>query len=240
MLELDAVGAGYGSIQILFDVSLSVGAGEALAVIGPNGAGKTTLLRTISGFLTPTDGRIRFEDAEISGLRPHQVVDRGIAQVLEGRRIIGGMTVLDNLLLGAHVRLGRARSDVERSIERVWELFPVLADRSALAAGSLSGGEQQMLAISRALMSRPKLMLLDEPSMGLAPYLVDQIRDTLLSLKRSEGLTMILVEQNPDLAAEVADRVCVMETGQIVTEGATELLDDRERVARLYLGGEGE
>lgn len=237
LLELRDISARYGRIQVLFDVSLSVARGEALAIVGPNGAGKTTVLRTISGFLRPLGGSIVFDGAEIAGSRPDETVRLGLAQVLQGRRIVGAMTVYDNLLLGAHLRLGRrSRRDVAASLETVYALFPVLAERAQMLAGSLSGGEQQMLAVARALMSRPEVLLLDEPSMGLAPFVIEGIMQTLRQLK-SDGLTLILVEQNPDLAAQISDRVCIMETGRVVEVGGLEVLADRERVAFMYLGG---
>lgn len=238
ILELRDINAGYGSVQVLFDVSLRVIAGEAMAVLGPNGAGKTTLLRTASAFLQPMSGSIHFRDEDVTRYRPHEVVEAGVAQVLQGRHIIAPMTVADNLLLGAHHRYRRSkRREIDESLEYVYELFPVLRDRSGLPAGALSGGEQQMLAIGRALMSRPELLLLDEPSMGLAPLIVEEILDTLRHLKE-DGLTLVLIEQNPDLVANIADRVCVLETGRVVEVGDVELARDRERMALMYLGGD--
>ena len=237
VLDITDLDVGYGPVQVLFGLSLAVGKGECLAVLGPNGAGKTTLLATISGFLSPRRGRIRLGGTEIGGRPPHTIVRAGISQVMQGRQVLGPMSVRDNLLLGAHLRLpSEGRAAVESSLRHVYTLFPVLAERARMAAGALSGGEQQMLAIGRALMSSPRLMLLDEPSMGLGPMIVEQILDVLQRLK-SEGLTMVLVEQNPDVALRLADRCCVLESGHLVAEGSPGLLKNEEHVRALYLGG---
>jgi branched-chain amino acid transport system ATP-binding protein len=237
VLEIRDLSVGYGHVQVLFGVSLSVPRGECLAVLGPNGAGKTTLLATVSGFLSPLAGHITLDGADIAGRPPHAIVRAGIAQVMQGRQVLGPMSVRDNLLLGAHLRLPReGRAAVETSLRHVYDLFPILAERARLAAGGLSGGEQQMLAIGRALMSRPTLLLLDEPSMGLGPLIVEQLLDVLLRLKR-DGLTMVLVEQNPDVALRLADRCGILESGHLVAEGRPELLRDEEHVRALYLGG---
>jgi branched-chain amino acid transport system ATP-binding protein len=238
MLSIEKVSAGYGGVQVLFEVGLSVRAGECVALLGPNGAGKTTLLRTVCGFLRPTSGRVDFLDAQIVGQAPHEIVARGISQVLQGRQVLGPMSVRDNLLLGGHVIFAREGArQVEASLREVYALFPILEERSAAQAGSLSGGEQQMLAIGRALMSRPRALLLDEPSMGLAPLIVGQIQRVLQRIKET-GIAMLLVEQNPDLAFALAERCCVMESGHIVLVGATSELRGHGRIAELYLGGD--
>jgi len=237
VLEITDLDVGYGRVQVLFGVSLSVPRGECLAVLGPNGAGKTTLLATISGFLAPFSGHVRVDGADIGGRPPHAIVRAGIAQVMQGRQVLGPMSVYDNLLLGAHLRLPReGRAAVDESLRHVYALFPILAERARMAAGGLSGGEQQMLAIGRALMSRPTLLLLDEPSMGLGPLIVEQILEVLLRLKH-EGLTMVLVEQNPDVALRLADRCGILESGHVVAQGAPDLLRDEAHVRALYLGG---
>jgi branched-chain amino acid transport system ATP-binding protein len=236
MLDIRGLSAGYGRVQVLFDVSLSVAAGECVALLGPNGAGKTTLLRTACGFVVPTAGEVRFAGEAITGLPPHAIVARGLVQVLQGRQVFGPMSVRDNLLLGAHVRLGRTSArDVSGQLEEIYQLFPILAERSGQHAGSLSGGEQQMLAIGRALMSRPRAILLDEPSMGLAPLVVAQIQSVLQRIKQT-GIATLLVEQNPDVAFALADRCCVLEAGHMLLEGKTDELRDHRRIAELYLG----
>jgi branched-chain amino acid transport system ATP-binding protein len=232
-LALHGVHAGYRAVRVLFDVSLQVAEGECVALLGPNGAGKTTLLRTISGFLRPSAGEVRFANAAIGGKPPHEIVALGISQVLQGRQVLGPMSVRDNLLLGAHVRY--SRRDSEARLGEIHDLFPILAERGRAQAGSLSGGEQQMLAIGRALMSRPRALLLDEPSMGLAPLVVAQIR-TVLERIKGTGIAMLLVEQNPDLAFALADRCVVLESGHVVLQGPTAELRSHERIAELYLG----
>jgi branched-chain amino acid transport system ATP-binding protein len=226
----------YGRIQALNGVSLSVGAGELIALIGANGAGKSTLLQAISGLLPSWQGDIHFEKAALRGLRPPAIVQRGISLVPEGRLLFPPLTVRVNLELGAYLRYRRKDHDaIAADLESVWELFPILRDRAHQPAGTLSGGEQQMLAIGRALMARPKLLLLDEPSMGLAPLLVQRILETLVKL-REQGLTLLLVEQNARAALQVADRGYVLENGRMVLEGASaDLLADRD-LKRAYLG----
>src|ERR1019366_3463710 len=178
MLEVDRLNGGYGAVQVLFGISLAVQAGKCVAVLGPNGAGKTTLLRAISGFISAPSTSIKLEGRPIGGLPPHAIVALGVSQVMQGRQVLGPMSVRDNLLLGGHVTYSvRGRNDVEHALQEVYDLFPILAERRGLPAAALSGGEQQMLAIGRALMSRPKVLLLDEPSMGLAPIIVKQIQD---------------------------------------------------------------
>jgi branched-chain amino acid transport system ATP-binding protein len=237
MLSISNLNVGYGPVQVLFGVSLTAQAGQCVGVLGPNGAGKTTLLRAISGFLEPRSGSIEFDGRPIAGVAPHRIVKLGISQVLQGRQVLGPMSVRDNLLLGAHVTYAEhGRGAVETALAEVYEMFPILLERSRLQAASLSGGEQQMLAIGRALMSRPRALLLDEPSMGLAPMIIQQIADVLRKIK-ALGITMLLIEQNPDFAFGVADRCCVLESGHVVLEGETQILRNHEQMASLYLGG---
>jgi branched-chain amino acid transport system ATP-binding protein len=237
MLGVRNLRAGYRTVSVLFDVTLAVAEGECVALLGPNGAGKTTLLRTISGFLRPSAGDVDFCGQPIGGMPPHAIVALGISQVLQGRQVLGPMSVRDNLLLGGHVAFARrgGQREVQARLAEVYELFPILAERATAHAGSLSGGEQQMLAIGRALMSRPRALLLDEPSMGLAPLVVAQIQAVLQRIKQT-GIAMLLVEQNPDLAFALADRCCVLESGHLVLEGPTSELRSHERIAELYLG----
>jgi len=233
MLELHGVQAGYGSIQALRDVSLHVAEGEIVTLIGANGAGKSTTLMTICGLLTAQAGEIRFAGKSLRGLQPHEVVGLGIVQVPEGRRIFPQMSVLENLQLGAYLR--RDRDGIRRDLDHVMELFPILAQRRQQAGGTLSGGEQQMLAISRALMARPRLLLLDEPSLGLAPLVIRQIFAMLRRINR-EGTTVFLVEQNANQALKLAHRGYVLENGRVVlNDTAAELLDNAA-VKRAYLG----
>ncbi|HXF69320.1 MAG TPA: ABC transporter ATP-binding protein [Thermoflexus sp.] len=236
-LKVEALRAAYGPVQVLHGVSLQVGAGEIVTVIGANGAGKTTLLRAISGLLRPTAGRIWFDGQEITGWPPERIVALGLVQIPERRQLFASMSVEDNLYLGAYLRLRRGeRKAVEEDLQRVYELFPRLKERRRQIAGTLSGGEQQMLAIGRGLMARPRMLLLDEPSLGLAPLLVQELFRVIRSL-REQGLTVLLVEQNARQALRVADRAYVMETGRIVREGpAVELLEDPALQA-AYLGG---
>jgi branched-chain amino acid transport system ATP-binding protein len=237
MLSIANLNVGYGSVQVLFDVSLRAEAGQCVGVLGPNGAGKTTLLRAISGFLTPTSGIIEFDGHLIGGTQSHQIVKLGISQVLQGRQVLGPMSVRDNLLLGAHVIYAhRGRQEVEAALAEVYDMFPILLERSRLPAAALSGGEQQMLAIGRALMSRPRALLLDEPSMGLAPLVIEQIAKVLHGIK-ALGITMLLIEQNPDFAFGIADRCCILESGHVMLEGETQILRNHEQMASLYLGG---
>ena len=236
MLILTSIVTHYGSVQALKGISLHVNEGEIVALIGANGAGKTTTLRTISGLLSPRSGDMTFRGRTIAGMPPEAVVRSGISQVPEGRQVFGSLSVLDNLLLGAY-RLGwrEKRARLAEELARVYALFPVLQDRADQAAGTLSGGEQQMLAIGRALMSNPQLLLLDEPSLGLAPRAMRAIFDAIPKFQAA-GLTVLLVEQNARAALQIADRAYVMETGRVVMEGsAQELLDQRD-VQRAYLG----
>jgi branched-chain amino acid transport system ATP-binding protein len=233
MLELRHVTAGYGAFTALWDVSLSIRAGEAVAVVGPNGAGKTTLLRVISGLVPPRAGELELEGERLTGRRAHEIVARGIAHVPEGRRIFPGLTVADNLKMGAFLPAARRRFG--ESVERVFGLFPILAERRSQRAGSLSGGEQQMLAIGRALMSRPKLILLDEPSMGLAPVLVLRLFD-LIRRVREEGYTILVVEQNVRQVLKIVDRAYLLEVGRIKVEGRAAELSEEDFVRKAYVG----
>jgi branched-chain amino acid transport system ATP-binding protein len=233
MLELRDVTAGYGQFTALWDVNLRVIDGEAVAVVGPNGAGKTTLMRVISGLVPPRSGRLRLDGDDLTGKPAHEIVARGIAHVPEGRRIFPLLTVADNLKMGAF--LPRARRDYRESLERVYGLFPVLADRQGQRAGSLSGGEQQMLAIGRALMSRPKLILLDEPSMGLAPVMVLRLFD-LIRRVREEGYTILVVEQNVRQVLKLVDRAYLLEVGRIKMEGRADELSEQDFVRKAYVG----
>jgi branched-chain amino acid transport system ATP-binding protein len=233
MLELHQVTAGYGAFTALWDVSLRVAQGEAVAVVGPNGAGKTTLLRAISGLIAPRAGRIALEGAELAGHPAYEIVAHGIAHVPEGRRLFPQLTVGENLKMGAF--LPRARGHVRESLDRVYGLFPVLAERQAQRAGSLSGGEQQMLAVGRALMSRPKLILLDEPSMGLAPVMVLRLFD-LIRRVREEGYTILVVEQNVRQVLKLVDRAYLLEVGRIKIEGRAADLAEQDFVRQAYVG----
>jgi len=233
MLELQEVEVFYGNIRALQGVSLTVQAGELVTLIGANGAGKSTTLKTISGLLRPKRGEVRYEGQPLHTLAPNQIVRLGISHCPEGRRIFGGLSVEENLRLGAVQR--RDSTAVRSDIERMYTLFPRLKDRRNQAGGTLSGGEQQMLAISRALMSRPKVLLLDEPSLGLAPLLVETIFATIAQLKRAQT-TILLVEQNARLALDIADRAYVMETGRITLAGRAADLKHNPQVESTYLG----
>jgi branched-chain amino acid transport system ATP-binding protein len=234
MLELQGVSVSYGSIRALRGVNLRVGKGELVTLIGSNGAGKTTCLLAISGVLRPQQGAITYEGEDITRLAPFEIVRRGISQSPEGRHIFARLTVAENLMLGAGRR--RDRTGIARDRDWVSTLFPVLRERLSQTAGTLSGGEQQMLAMGRALMSRPRLLLLDEPSLGLAPLMVQTIFDVTRKI-RAEGGTILLVEQNARQALEVADRGYVLETGQIILEGSASALKADEGVEKAYLGG---
>ena len=236
MLRVRNLKCYYGRIRAINGVSLSVRKQELIALIGANGAGKSTLLQTICGLLPDWEGEIEFERDSLRGLKPPAIVKKGISLVPEGRLLFPPMSVIDNLKLGAYVRYRqRDHENVERDLEEVLALFPVLRERSRQAAGTLSGGEQQMLAIGRALMARPRLLLLDEPSMGLAPFLVRLILDVLVRLKQ-QGITLLLVEQNARAALQIADRGYVLENGRIVLDGTSaDLLADQD-VKRAYLG----
>ncbi|ERL04309.1 ABC transporter ATP-binding protein [Mitsuokella sp. oral taxon 131] len=234
MLQIDHIDVFYGAIHALKGVSLEVQTGEIVTLIGANGAGKSTTLRTISGLLAPKAGTITFLGADITGKKAHEIVKDGISQVPEGRRVFAEMTVLENLELGAFTRTDKA--GIASDLEMVFARFPRLKERRAQLAGTLSGGEQQMLAMGRALMSRPKLLLLDEPSMGLAPLLIREIFDIIADINK-EGTTVLLVEQNANMALSIASRAYVLETGRITLSGAAKELAASEDVRKAYLGG---
>ena len=233
MLELRGITAGYGHFTALWDVTLRVAAGEAVAVVGPNGAGKTTLLRVISGVIPPRAGELVFEGTALGGRPAHEIVAHGIAHVPEGRRLFPLLTVADNLKMGAF--LPAARTRYRESLDRVHALFPVLAERQRQRAGSLSGGEQQMLAIGRALMSRPRLILFDEPSMGLAPVMVLRLFD-LIRRVREEGYTILVVEQNVRQVLKLVDRAYLLEVGRIRMEGRADELGEQDFIRKAYVG----
>jgi branched-chain amino acid transport system ATP-binding protein len=233
LLELENVHSYYGHIQALRGISLTVEEGEVVTLIGSNGAGKTTTLRSIHGVLPPREGKIIFDGEEIQGLPAHDMISRGIAQSPEGRKIFFRMTVRENLEMGAYNR--NDGSGIREDMDRVFELFPRLNERVKQEAGTMSGGEQQMLAIGRALMGRPKLLLLDEPSMGLAPVLVERIFQTIQEINQ-QGTTILLVEQNANVALEIATRGYVLETGSIVNSASAEKLREDPKVREAYLG----
>jgi branched-chain amino acid transport system ATP-binding protein len=233
LLSLDGVNVFYGGIHALRDVSIRIEAGEVVTLIGANGAGKSTTLRAISGLLTPRSGRVRFEGAEIAGVPAHKLVARGISMSPEGRGVFANLTVLENLEMGAYLVHDRAR--IREDMDRGFTLFPRLKERMKQRAGTLSGGEQQMLAIARALMSRPKLLLLDEPSLGLAPLVCQTIFQTIDAIKAA-GTTVLLVEQNAQSALRHSDRGYVLETGSVILEGRAAELADNPRVREAYLG----
>ena len=234
MLELKDVNTFYGSIQALKSVSMSVEKGEIITLIGANGAGKSTTLMTISGIVRPESGTVSFEGKDLGALEPDQIVATGICQVPEGRRIFPYLTVQENLDLGAYLR--RDRTEIHKDLDYVFSLFPILSQRRHQAGGTLSGGEQQMLAISRALMARPRLLLLDEPSLGLAPLIVQQIFEILTQINRENGTTIFLVEQNAYMALRIAHRGYVMENGVIVLADAAAALLENDEVKSAYLG----
>jgi branched-chain amino acid transport system ATP-binding protein len=235
MLELHDVHAFYGNIEALKGISLTVEQGEIVTLIGANGAGKTTTLRTITGLLKPRQGRILLEGEDLTAYKPHEIVAKGVAMVPEGRGVFSRLTVLENLELGAYLR--KDKRGIKEDLERVYELFPRLKERRNQVAGTLSGGEQQMLAMGRALMSRPRLLLLDEPSMGLAPVLVEAIFDIIVEINK-QGTTVLLVEQNALMALSIAHRGYVLRTGEIVLADTAENLRNNEMVQKTYLGME--
>ncbi|RLE14510.1 branched-chain amino acid ABC transporter ATP-binding protein [Candidatus Aerophobetes bacterium] len=236
MLRIRNLRSFYGNLQALKGVSLHIEEGEIVSLIGANGAGKSTLLNSISGLISSKKGRILLDGKDITNFPPQRIVKEGISLVPEGRQLFAPLSVMDNLLLGAYQRFGRKKTDqIEADIERVFQIFPILKERRKQIAGTLSGGEQQMLAIARALMSKPKFLLLDEPSMGLAPKVAREIFRIILRL-REEGVTIFLVEQNARIALQLANRGYVIETGKIVFEGTSEELLGNREIVRAYLG----
>jgi branched-chain amino acid transport system ATP-binding protein len=233
MLEVSSLNVSYGDLQVLWDISLEVNRGEIVALIGPNGAGKSTLLNTIAGVLAPTSGEISLDKQTIHGYSSYQIVSRGISLVPEQRGIFATMTVLDNLALGAFIP--RARQKKAESIQEMFRLFPILEERQSQIAGTLSGGERQMLAIGRALMTLPTLLMLDEPSLGLAPIIVDNIFQNIQAINR-QGITVLLVEQNVRLALEIADRAYILEQGRIDASGSADEILQSDRIQNAYLG----
>jgi branched-chain amino acid transport system ATP-binding protein len=235
MLEIKNLVVNYGAIAALHGISLSVPDGKIVTLIGANGAGKTTTLKTISGLVKSASGEIIYDGKNIAGLPPHQIVACGISQSPEGRMVFANLTVLENLRLGAYLQ--KDQQIIRRELEHVFALFPRLREREKQIAGTLSGGEQQMLAIGRALMSRPKLLLLDEPSLGLAPLLVKTIFEKIVAINRQQGLTILLVEQNANLALEISHFGYVLETGKVVLQGDSRELRQNPQVKQAYLGG---
>lgn len=234
MLTIKNLNVYYGAIHAVKDLNMEVGDGEIVTLIGSNGAGKSTTLHTISGLIKPKTGSILYKGEEIVGIPAHKLVGRGLVQVLEGRHVFAEMTVMENLDMGAYLRTDK--DGIARDKERVFEKFPRLKERVSQTAGTLSGGEQQMLAMGRALMSRPQLLILDEPSMGLAPLLVREIFSIIKEIN-SEGTTVLLVEQNANMALSIADRAYVLETGRVVLSGTAAELAASEAVQKAYLGG---
>ncbi|TGE36551.1 ABC transporter ATP-binding protein [Desulfosporosinus fructosivorans] len=234
MLVLEDINVYYGAIHALKGISFEVNKGEIVTLIGSNGAGKSTSLKTISGLLRPKSGKITFKGENLAIVPPQSIVAKGISQVPEGRRVFANMTVIENLELGAYLR--KDKTEIKKAMQHVYELFPRLLERNKQISGTLSGGEQQMLAMGRALMSQPELLLLDEPSMGLAPILVKQIFSIIKEINAS-GTTILLVEQNAHMALSIANRAYVLETGKIVLSGDSKELAESEEVRKAYLGG---
>ena len=233
LLEVDKVHTYYGNVHALKGISITVEDGEIVALIGANGAGKTTTLKTISGLLSPRQGEVRLEGTSLKQYRAHEIARRGVVQVPEGRRVFGRLTVMENLEMGAYTRSDHEA--IQRDLDRMFTLFPRLKERKGQIAGTLSGGEQQMLSTARALMAEPRILLMDEPSMGLAPVLVDSIFETIQELHHA-GTTILLVEQNARMALQVANRGYVMQTGEIVLTGSASELRANETVRKAYLG----
>ncbi len=237
MLRIDGLSASYGSIQVLKRISIQVPKGQIVSIIGANGAGKTTLLKSISGLMKIQEGRVVYKEKDISGLPANRIVGLGISQVPEGRQIFSHLSVQDNIHLGAYLYFKRRnRLEIQKRVESLYEIFPVLKDRTKQIAGTLSGGEQQMLAIARALMGQPELLLMDEPSMGIAPLIVREIFDVIKELNES-GTTILLIEQNAKAALKVAHHSYVLERGEIALEGLAKELLDNPKVKEAYLGG---
>jgi branched-chain amino acid transport system ATP-binding protein len=233
MLEVRDLQVYYGVIQAIKGVSFNVDEGEIIALIGANGAGKTTILQTITGLISPKQGEVLYNGVDLKKLPAHKIVSMGLAHVPEGRRVFSQLTVYENLLMGAYTR--KDKDEIEETLQHVFKRFPRLEERRGQLAGTLSGGEQQMLAMGRALMSKPKIILMDEPSMGLSPILVEEVFDIIKSINKS-GTTVLLVEQNAKKALSIANRAYVLETGNIVLEGAAESLMNNESVKKAYLG----
>ena len=234
MLRVEDINVYYGAIHAIKGISLEVNDGEIVALIGSNGAGKSTTLRTISGLMKPKTGRIMYDGEDITGVPAHKIVGKGLCQVPEGRHVFANLTVLENLELGAYLRTDK--EGIAKDMEMVFEKFPRLLERKDQLSGTLSGGEQQMLAMARALMSRPKLLLLDEPSMGLAPLLIKEIFNIIKEINAS-GTTVLRVEQNANMALSIADKAYVLETGRITLSGTAAELASSEEVRKAYLGG---
>lgn len=233
LLEIKDLCAGYGDLQVLFDISMKVDEGEVVSLVGSNGAGKTTLLRILSGLEPIKSGSILYQGQDLTKIKPYEKADHGIAHIPQGRGILGSLTVRENLVMGAYPK--SARSAMETNIEKSFQMFPILKERQNQMAGSLSGGEQQMLAIARALMISPKLLMLDEPSLGLAPIVVKDMFDIISDVAK-QGVSILIVEQNLNQALAVADRGYVLETGQIVMEGKASELLENEEIQAAYLG----
>ena len=236
LLRLEQVHAGYGEIPVLWDINLEVGEREIVALIGANGAGKTTLLTLISGLIKPRQGRIYFRDEEITGLPPKERVRRGIIQIPEGRQLFAGMTVRENLTMGAYARAPSEKKAVAEDLEWVLDLFPGLEDRQSQLAGTLSGGEQQMCAIGRGLMARPQLLLIDELSLGLAPVIVDRLMLVINEIFEQRQIGMLLVEQDVQVGLDIGQRGYCLETGRVVLEGTCQFLNENEHIQRAYMG----
>ena len=234
MLKVENLETGYKSMQVLWGISLEVKKRSITTIMGPNGAGKTTTLRAIMGMLKPRNGKIFYQGEDVTDLPPHWKVDKGITMVLEGRHLFGNMSVKENLFLGAYTK--EAREHLEDSLEIVYSLFPILKERSDQKAGTLSGGQQQMLAIARALMARPKFIMFDEPSQGLAPIIVEQVMETLKKLREDLGITILLVEQNVMVSLKAGDYTYIIENGQVVNEGEPSELIDLKEIRKAYLG----
>jgi len=236
MLKIQSLSSFYGNIQALRGISLHVGYGEIVALLGANGAGKTTLLNSICGLISTCKGNILFRDQNIISLSPEKIVGLGISQVPEGRQLFNELSVLDNLLLGAYHHRRKGKKEIYDSLAKVFNIFPILDERQKQHAGTLSGGQQQMLAIGRALMAKPDLLLLDEPSMGLAPKIVSEIFEVIKRLREEQNTTILLVEQNARVALKVADRAYILETGKAILEGNSKELLENKEVKRAYLG----
>ncbi len=236
MLKVNGIDVYYGKVQALFDVSIEVGDREIVSIIGANGAGKTTLMKSIMGINKPKNGTIEYNGQVISGLPPHKVVSKKIVYIPEGREIFPNMTVQENLEMGAYsVKL--SKSEMERHLEEQYEIFPRLKERAKQKAGSMSGGEQQMLAIARGLMSDPELLMLDEPSLGLAPVIVDDMFDVIVRVNKVRNIPIAIVEQNAFMAMSISDRTYVLEVGNLVTHGESKTLMDSDEIKKAYLGG---